>query len=112
MPMTVRHDGAKSKKLNATCFTRDEGGPLGAGLQDLASNHLKLQRLKVDVVSVQEKVKRDFIRYELRRRAKANRPMKRRKRRNVIKTRVESLLWDESGGNLFIDQTVAGVKAA
>jgi hypothetical protein len=64
------------------------------------------------VVSVQEKVKRDFIRYELRRRAKANRPMKRRKRRNVIKTRVESLLWDESGGNLFIDQTVAGVKAA
>ena len=60
--MIVRHDGVESEKLNATCFTRDGGGPLEAGLQDLASNHLKLQRFKVDVVSVQEKVKRDFIR--------------------------------------------------
>ena len=52
LPMIVRHDGAASKKLNATCSTEDEGGSLVAGLQDLATNHLKLQRLKVNVVSV------------------------------------------------------------
>ena len=52
LQMIVRHDGATSKKLNATCSTKDEGGPLGTGLQDLVSNDLKLQRLKVNVVSV------------------------------------------------------------
>lgn len=41
-----------------------------------------------------------------------NRPMNRRKRRNVIKTRVQSLLWDKSEGDLFTDQAVAGVKGA
>ena len=50
--MTVRHDVAVSRKLSAACSTIDEGGPLGAELQDLASNHLELQRLKVNVVSV------------------------------------------------------------
>jgi hypothetical protein len=35
-----------------------------------------------------------------------------RKRRNVIKTRRESLTWDKSGRNLFTAQAVAGMKAA
>jgi hypothetical protein len=35
-----------------------------------------------------------------------------RKRRDVIKTRRESLAWDESGGNLFTVQMVTGMKAA
>jgi hypothetical protein len=35
-----------------------------------------------------------------------------RKRRDVIKTRGESLTWDEPGGNLLTDQAVAGMKAA
>jgi hypothetical protein len=35
-----------------------------------------------------------------------------RKRRDVIKTRGESLTWDKSGGNLLTVQTVAGMKAA
>ena len=54
----------------------------------------------------------DLIRCELRRRMKMNRPMNRRKRRDVIKTGVQSLLQDKSGSYLFTDQTVAGVKAA
>jgi len=33
----------------------DEGGPLGAGLQEQASNHLKLLWSKATVVSVEEK---------------------------------------------------------
>jgi hypothetical protein len=35
-----------------------------------------------------------------------------RKRRDVIKTRGESLTWDKPGGNLFTVQAVAGMKAA
>jgi len=35
-----------------------------------------------------------------------------RKRRNVIKTRGESLTWDEPGGHLFTVQAVAGMEAA
>jgi hypothetical protein len=33
-------------------YIRDEGWPLGVGLQDQAPNHLELHRLRVDVVSV------------------------------------------------------------
>ena len=35
--------------------TGDEGGPLGAGLQEQAPNHLKLRWLRARVVSVKEK---------------------------------------------------------
>jgi len=35
-----------------------------------------------------------------------------RKRRDVIKTRGESLTWDESGSYLFTVQAVAGMEAA
>jgi hypothetical protein len=37
-------------------------------------------------------------------------PFKCRKRRDVIKTRRESLAWDKSGRNLITDQTVTGMK--
>jgi hypothetical protein len=39
-------------------------------------------------------------------------PFKCRKRRDVIKTRRESLAWDKSGRNLITDQTVTGMKVA
>jgi hypothetical protein len=35
--------------------TRDEGRPLGVGLQEQAPNHLKLRWLRARVVSVKEK---------------------------------------------------------
>jgi hypothetical protein len=35
-----------------------------------------------------------------------------RKRRDVIKTRGESLTWDKPGGYLLTVQVVAGMKAA
>ena len=35
-----------------------------------------------------------------------------RKRRDVIKTRRESLAWDEPGGDLFTVQVVTGMEAA
>ena len=41
--------------------TKDEGGPLGAGLQEQASNHLKLLWPKVMVVSVEEKARQKTV---------------------------------------------------
>ena len=52
---------------------RDEGGPLGAGDQELASNHRELLLLRAMVVSVAEKAGPDPVRYDPERRAKANR---------------------------------------
>ncbi len=42
--------------------TKDEGRPLGAVLQEEASNHLKLRWLRAMVVSVKEKAEHDFVR--------------------------------------------------
>ena len=39
----------------------DEGGPLGAGLQEQASNHLKLLWSKAMVVSVEEKSRHRIV---------------------------------------------------
>jgi hypothetical protein len=42
--------------IEATCnCAKDEGRPLGAGLQEQASNHLKLLWSRARVVSVKEK---------------------------------------------------------
>jgi hypothetical protein len=52
---------------------KDEGRPLGAGLQEQASNHLELHWLRTIVVSVKEKAWLDLVRYESRRRIQVNR---------------------------------------
>lgn len=44
------------------CFIEDEGWPLEVGLQERASNHLKLRGSRVCVVSVEEKAERDSVR--------------------------------------------------
>ena len=73
MPMTVCHEHTKLRKqLSVRNYTKDEGRPLGAALQEEASNHLKLRRLRALVVSVKEKAELDFVRYMLRRRTKVN----------------------------------------
>ena len=48
----------RPQRLRKQCFIEDEGRPLGVGLQELASNHLKLRGLRVRVVSVEEKAER------------------------------------------------------
>jgi len=40
---------------------KDEGRPLGAGLQEQALNHLKLHWLRVIVVSVREKARQKTV---------------------------------------------------
>ena len=50
----VRHECTCCHISVRNC-TKDEGRPLGAGLQEQASNHLKLLWSKARVVSVEEK---------------------------------------------------------
>jgi retron-type reverse transcriptase len=94
------------------CCARDGGGPSGVALQGEASNHRKLRRSRAGVVSVADKAGCQPVRYEPRRRARANHPMTGRKRIDDIKTGVESLPRDEPGGNLLTAQTVSGLKVA
>jgi hypothetical protein len=105
--MIVRHDGAERRPLwspeAVPCCTGDEGRPLGAAMQVEASNHLKLLWSKAMVVSDQVSAMETNTSESL---------IKCRKRRDVIKTRGESLTWDKSGGHLLTVQAVAGMKAA
>jgi hypothetical protein len=58
--------------MREQCFIEDEGRPLGVGLQELASNYLKLRGLRVRVVSVEEKAEANSVRYVLVRRTQVN----------------------------------------
>ena len=48
----------KEETLEVPCCMRDEGGPLGTGVQAQVPNHLKLRWSKARVVSVQGKARR------------------------------------------------------
>jgi hypothetical protein len=72
----VRHEAARKMRV----------WPLGVGLQEQASKHLKLLWSKAMVVSVEEKVPPDGISCESERRAQANHPMRCRKLKDDVKT--------------------------
>ena len=72
----VRHEAAQKMRV----------WPLGVGLQEQASKHLKLRRLRAEVVSVEEKVPPDGISYESERRAQANHAMRCQKLKDDVKT--------------------------
>jgi len=55
----VRHEHTFSKSVR-NC-TKDEGEPLGVGLQERASNHFELLWSKAMVVSVEEKSRRQDL---------------------------------------------------
>ena len=68
------------------CCVRDGGRPSGIALQGEVSNHRKLRRSRAGVVSVAETARRERVRCEPGRRAKANHAVTRRKRRDDIET--------------------------
>jgi hypothetical protein len=98
--------------LKQPCCTKDEGRPLGAGLQEQASNHLKRLWSKAMVVSVKAKGEARPRQVGAMETNTSESLIKCRKRRDAIKTRRESLTWDQSGGNLFTVQAVTGMEAA
>jgi len=80
-------------------------------LQEQASNHLKLLWLRATVVSVGEKGSTRWDQVGIKE-MNASKPLKKcRKRRDDVKTRGESLTWEESGGHLSTVQAASGMKA-
>ena len=55
------HERTLKYKLSVCNCIKDEGRPLGAGLQEQASNRLKLHWLRVIVVSVKEKARQKTV---------------------------------------------------
>src|SRR5436190_18770736 len=98
------------------CCTRDEGAgpmvwwPFAVALQGEIANHREVRRSRAGVLSVAEKARCQRVRCGSRRRAKAIPPMKCRKRIDGIKTGVESLPRDQSGGSLLTGQAVSGMN--
>jgi len=81
--------------------TRDEGRSLGAGLQEQASNHLKLLRSKALVVSVEEKAWQGLCQVGIKEMSESEPLMRCRKIRDGVKTGVLAGLQDKFRGNLF-----------
>jgi len=73
---------------------RDEGRSLGIGLQDQISNHPELHGLRVLVVSVSGKGRSRTGQIRTEKANASEPPTRRRKRMNVIETRLQSLAWD------------------
>ena len=66
--------------------TGDEGGPLEAGLQEQASNHLKLLWSKARVVSVKEKSRLRLWQVRIREMSASESLMRRRNELDGVKT--------------------------
>ncbi len=81
-------------------------------MQVEASNHRKRLWPKAMVVSVTEKAEPELSQVSVMETNPSELLKKCRKRKDVIKTRRESLAWDKSGRDLITDQTVTGMKAA
>lgn len=94
------------------CCARDEGGPLEVAVQAEASNHPLLLRLRDVVVSELGKGRARPSQVRIVESNASEPLMKCRKRRKDVKTGGESLLRDQSGGDLFTVQAASGIKAA
>ena len=94
------------------CCMRDEGRPLGTGLQDQVPNHLELRGSKALVVSVPGKGRPRFCQVRVKETNASEPLLKCRKRRDGVKTGGESLTRDKSGGDLFTVQAASGMKVA
>ena len=92
--------------------TRDEGGPLGAGLQEQASNHLKLLWPKALVVSVEEKAWQGLCQVRIKEMSESEPLMRCRNIRDGVKTGVLAGLQDKLRGYLFTAWAASGIKMA
>jgi len=91
--------------------TKDEGWPFGAVLQGKASNHLKLLWAKVMVVSVEEKAY-EICQVWIKKMSGSKPRLTCRKKKDGIKTRDDSRLWDKLGGYLLTLRVVSGIHVA
>jgi hypothetical protein len=94
------------------CFTKDEGRPLGVGLQEQAPNHHKLRELRVLVVSVAGNGGTRSRQVRLKETNASEPLMTCRKVPDDVETGREWLARDKVGGYLFTAQSASGMKAA
>jgi len=90
----------------------DERGPLGAGLQEQASNHLKLLWSKAMVVSVMEKSRLRLWQVRIRETSTSEPLMRRRNELDGVKTGGLCVCQDKHRGNLLTVCAAPGVKVA
>jgi hypothetical protein len=111
----VRHEGAEGGLygyLKQPCCTRDEGRPLGLGLQGQGPNHLKLLWHN-GRGGERSRKRRDLYPSGVRWEDERSEPLRTcRKRRDVIETELQSLARDELGGSLLTARVVTGTKTA
>jgi len=91
---------------------KDEGRSLGAGLQEQASNHLKLLWSKAMVVSVEEKAWQRLCQVRIKEMSVSEPLMRCRNIRDGVKTGVLAGFQDKSRGNLFTVWAASGIKMA
>jgi hypothetical protein len=109
----VRYERDRLHVERKRCFTKDEGGPLEVGLQEQASNRLKLRGLRVRVVSVEGKGGARLRQVRIK---KTNASESLMTCRNVFKRRLNRDLdvcpAKKVGGSLPTVQPASGMKAA
>jgi putative transposase len=109
----VCYERDRSQVERKRCFTKDEGRPLEVGLQEQASNRLKLRRSRAVVVSVDGKGGAGLRQVRIKK-TNASEPLM--TCRNVL-TEVETGIWisiprARLGANLSTAQLASGIKAA
>ena len=117
-PRTRKEELSRSRVRRMRCCARDEGArpaglvalrgrPAGGGRKPPRGAPVKSRGAEL-AETARHRARQVWIT-----KASESEPlMRRRKRIGDIETRVESLLWDESGGCLLIGQAVSGVKVA
>jgi len=107
-----RHAQPPQGRRSKSCCIEDEGRPLEIGVQAQVSIHLVLRGSRARVVSV-EGYGAARPRQVKAMKTNASEPlMTCRKRRDGVKTGLESLARDEPGGSLLTGWAASGMKAA
>ena len=93
---------------------RDEGRPLGIGLQEQVSNHSKLLRRTACGGERWSKSSRQDLEQVSIRKTNESEPIEDASLQtlDVAETRGDELFWDKSVGSLMTGQTVTGVERA
>jgi len=81
-------------------------------LQERASNHLKLLRLKALVVSIKEKAGQRPCQVRFREASASKLPLRCRNEKDDVRTGGLTILQDKPKGNLFTDWAASGIKVA
>lgn len=89
---------------------REVWWPFAVALQGEAANHREVRRSRAGVLSVAETARRRARQVWITKASESEPPLKCRKRIDGIKTGVESLPREESGGSLLTGQAVSGMN--